>query len=134
MFYLKLVRRPGKHNFGTLVVGKLFICDTLEDEDRKLEAGGIKVKGQTAIPRGIYKVQVAYSPRFGKPLPLVMDVPQFEGVRIHGGVDEEDTEGCILVGVRAGDKLSRGIAVSAQITAILSAAQARGEGIQLEVI
>lgn len=134
MFHLKLVRRPGKRNFGTLVVDKLFTCDTLEDEDRKLEAGGIKVKGQTAIPRGVYKVKIAYSPRFGKPLPLVVDVPQFEGIRIHGGVDEEDTEGCILVGVRTGDKLSRGLAISAQITAILSAAQARGEDIQLEVI
>jgi len=132
--FLKVVRLGTVPNFGRLVIDDLLTCDTLEDEDRFLEAGGIKVPGQTAIPRGTYRVDVTWSPKFGKLLPEVLEVPGFKGIRIHGGVDEEDTEGCILVGLKSGNQLSHGIDTSNKVRKILQAALGRGEEITLEVL
>ena len=88
------------------VNGKLFGCNTLEDADRGLsqdmqleEIKKKKVYGQTAIPRGSYECVYTYSNRFKKMLPLLKDVPGFDGIRIHSGNSAKDTEGCILVGL-----------------------------------
>ena len=89
---------PG-FTLGRLIVeGKLYGY-TCEDKDRKLEENpGAKIKGRTAIPRGLYRMTLSFSNRFQKMLPLLEDVPGFTGVRIHGGNTSEDTEGCILLG------------------------------------
>lgn len=82
---------------GELHVNGRFRCFTLEDLPP--EPGLVKVPGKTAIPRGIYPLAFDYSPRFKMVLPRVLNVPNFEGVRIHAGNFAEDTEGCILVGL-----------------------------------
>jgi hypothetical protein len=71
------------------------LCDTLED---KVRIPFIKITGQTAIPAGTYKMILDYSYRFNKIMPHILDVPYFEGIRIHSGNTSEDTEGCILLG------------------------------------
>lgn len=88
------------------VNGELFGCNTLEDTDIGLrqdmqleEIKKKKVYGQTAIPRGSYECVYTYSNRFKKMLPLLKDVPGFDGIRIHSGNSAKDTEGCILVGL-----------------------------------
>ena len=78
-------------------------CDTLEPPRRNLLNGGkwdrrLKVKGMTAIPEGRYLMRFTYSPKFGRRLFLLMDVPLFDGIRIHSGNSVKDTQGCILVG------------------------------------
>lgn len=78
-------------------------CDTLEPPRRNLLNGGkwdkrLKVKGMTAIPEGRYLMRFTYSPKFGKRLFQLMDVPLFDDIRIHSGNSVKDTQGCILVG------------------------------------
>lgn len=82
-----------RSTIGKLYVNDVFECYTLEDKVRPQ-----KIKGVTAIPSGIYKLIVTWSPRFKRQLPLLQDVHGFEGVRIHPGNKPEDTEGCLLVG------------------------------------
>jgi len=90
---------------GKLFVNNIFFCHTLEDKCREYEDNreGFqiayeKVEGETAIPTGTYNIVVTYSNKFQKFLPLVEHVPGFEGIRIHAGNTNKDTEGCILVG------------------------------------
>jgi hypothetical protein len=78
---------------GELSVNGAFECFTLEDAVRPE-----KIPGITAIPAGRYEIAVTFSNRFQKFLPLLLSVPDFQGVRIHPGNRPEDTEGCILVG------------------------------------
>ncbi len=52
------------------------------------------------IPAGIYPLDLTWSPKFKKLLPLVQDVPDREGIRIHMGTKPEHSTGCILVDFR----------------------------------
>lgn len=83
-----------KSTIGSMYVNGRWQCYTLEDAVRS----GPKVPGQTAIPAGLYKLIVSFSNRFKRDLPLLVAVPNYEGVRIHTGNTDKNTEGCILVG------------------------------------
>lgn len=106
--HIKLIRdrehSPKGCTFGRLYINGKPVCWTLEDEEREWADGkaGLtiaeKVYGKTAIPTGVYKVTITYSNRFKRELPLLIDVPEFSGVRIHPGNTTADTEGCVLVG------------------------------------
>ena len=48
------------------------------------------------IPAGTYPLKRTYSFKFKKLLPLVDEVPEREGIRIHRGTLPEHSQGCIL--------------------------------------
>jgi len=131
-----LMQRQGEadQNWSLLYIDGEFYCDVLEDEDRYLEAGGIKIPGRTAIPRGAYRLIIDFSNKFQKYMIHVIDVPQFSGVRIHGGVDEEDTEGCPIVGKRNGRVLVQGLRYSAGLKAKVALALDQGDDVVLEIV
>jgi hypothetical protein len=98
---LKLIRQifSETSTIGSLYIDDEFECYTLEDVVR---APGIKIPGMTAIPYGSYEVIIDYSNRFARNMPHVLNVPMFEGIRIHSGNTSCDTEGCILLGSSKG--------------------------------
>lgn len=99
-----------KFTISRLMVDGKYLCDVLEDRVRNLPkecpytSKGVackceeKVYGETAIPHGSYEIKLTYSNRFKKILPELLNVPHFQGIRIHTGNKAEDTEGCLIVG------------------------------------
>ena len=84
---------------GTMVFPDGYVCQTLEDPVRQ---AGVKIAGETAIPSGTYRVSITMSTKFGKLLPLLANVPNYSGIRIHPGNTTADTSGCILVATSRG--------------------------------
>ena len=135
----------------TYTIGRLsipsasFECDTLEDTDRDANANGVfdgqevKIYGKTAIPYGRYRIAMTQSPKFSprygdRNVPLLLDVPHFEGILIHSGNTPADTEGCILVG----ENKVKGQVINSRATLfrlldILDEADSRGEDIYITI-
>lgn len=92
------------YTIGVLSIDGKYFCDVLEDTVRDINKDGIfncgefKIKGHTAIPYGEYEIAITYSPKFKRELPLLLNVPNFDGIRIHRGNSRNDTSGCLLTG------------------------------------
>ena len=116
---LKRIAKREKYTIGRLYIDGIYLCDTLEDTDRRLDSSmnvntikEKKVYGETAIPAGEYEITLdVVSPKFSKykfymntckgKLPRLLDVKGFEGVLIHcaeGYKGAELLQGCIGVG------------------------------------
>nr|DAL32008.1 MAG TPA_asm: L,D-transpeptidase catalytic domain [Caudoviricetes sp.] len=129
----RLWKKPA-YTVGRLFVdGKLF-CNTLEDTVRDL-SNEKKVYGKTAIPYGEYKVVYNWSPKFGRNLPRLLNVPAFEGILIHPGNTADDSAGCILVGRNTEvGRLTESRYTSDKLNVLIEDAQRRGESITIEIV
>jgi hypothetical protein len=127
----------GTRTIGTLMIDGVWECFTLEDPVRDIGPSGEgKIIHDTAIPAGTYEIDITYSQRFKKEMPILLNVPFFTGIRIHAGNTAEDTWGCILVGQAVvNDELKRGTSQAAyhHLFAKLSDAKVRGEQISITI-
>lgn len=129
------------YTIGKLYIDGQYFCDTLEDPTRDLNKNGVfdngevKIKANTAIPYGNYKVIVSLSPRFRRELPRLLDVPSFSGVLIHRGNTPKDTEGCILVGEnKVKGQVINSTSYEVKLVKLLKEAQNKGEEIWIEIV
>lgn len=102
---LKRIAKKETYTIGKLYIDGVYFCDTIEDKDRSLnqtmsinDIKKKKVYGETAIPTGTYKLVIDYSNRFKKNMAHILNVPGYEGIRIHTGNSAKDSLGCIIVG------------------------------------
>lgn len=93
------------YTIGKLYIDGVYFSDTVEDKDRGLDDSMTveeilkrKVYGETAIPYGTYEVQITYSPKYKKMMPLLLNVKGYSGIRIHSGNTAKDSLGCLIVG------------------------------------
>lgn len=87
-----------------ITYGRKFLCFTLEDEYRTS-----KLHGETRIPTSTYELKLRTTGGFHNRyvskfhdfhigMLHLQNVPGFEYILLHVGNDDDDTEGCILLG------------------------------------
>ena len=89
-------------NSSTSPLGRMggAFCNTLEPPiGTPLES--VTAGSRKAIPPATYNIKMQWSPKFGKMLPCLQDVPGRSSILIHAGNHPYDTQGCILVGVNS---------------------------------
>ena len=104
-FYLNRVVYNGDSTLGEFKTPKqtFYSCEDKVREVEGMPVSSWKIPKETAIPRGTYDLILDESVRFKKIMPHILDVEGFEGVRIHSGNTNHDTEGCILLGWGIGE-------------------------------
>lgn len=111
----------------------------LEDVDRGLDSAipatlNNKVDKQTAIPYGRYRLILDMSARFGKIMPHILDVPGFQGIRMHNGNTDVDTDGCPLFGsTKSFDFVGHSVDTFKKFMAVIEPVFASGEEIWITV-
>lgn len=95
------------HTIGQLYIDGTYFCFVLEDVVREVPGVPVekwKIRDETAIPQGRYEVVLQNSPKFGPDTPTLLNVPGYEGIRIHSGNTEQNTDGCLILGYKLTDQ------------------------------
>lgn len=150
---LKLIRSylGPKYTIGHLYINGQYFCDTIEDVDRGLsqkmkkeEISKKKIKHQTAIPvgkytivmnviSGKYVIKAKYKFTGGR-IPRLLSVPGFDGILIHPGTTQEDSSGCIIVGLnKEVGKVINSFETFQRLWDLLEKARKKSEPISIEI-
>lgn len=154
---LRLERKPSdeKDTIGTLYKQPehSLICMMLEDPVRQpadwVFSGNVKdqlpwkIPHVTAIPSGRFEIirtrSKRLSDRAGHDVvtPMLCKVPGFDGIRIHKGNKPEDTDGCLLPGMKTDDNedmvLSSGVAYDI-LDGMIQTARERGDRVWITIV
>ena len=140
---LLLIRktRTANSTIGELSVNGSFFCYTLEPMDRGLNANmsvkqiqAIKVEDKTAIPTGSYPIISYDSPKQGRIVPLLANVPGFADIEIHMGNYSRDTDGAILLGsTYSTDFVGNSTAITPKLYKIIFDALNKGETVTITI-
>ena len=134
--HLSVIRKAygDTYTIGKMYINGEYFCDTLEDKVRVMNSINDKIKGETAIPAGTYKITLEVSRRFKRKLALLHDVPYFSGILIHRGNTAKDTHGCILVGEnKVKGQVINSTKAEVALMDILTKAVSKGDTIDIEV-
>jgi hypothetical protein len=94
-----------------------------------------KIKGQTAIPYGLYRLAFTASPRLKRHTLRLLDVPGFDGILIHPGNTAADSMGCILPGLSTDrSKVVGSRDAVAKLESILRPLILSGEEVYLDIV
>ena len=120
------------YTIGDFSANGNFLSNCLED---KVRSPFVKIPGETAIPVGRYEVVLDFSDRFQRVMPHILDVPSFDGIRIHGGNTDKDTHGCLLLGtwVQGQDFVKDSTTANQVLMDILNRCAERGEKIYITI-
>lgn len=101
---IRRVQKYRDYTISFLSIDSFVMCYILEDEKREL-----KIKGETRIKAGLYQLVLntssSMSAKYKKLFSFhvgmleITNIPDFSGVFIHIGNDDDDTAGCPLVGM-----------------------------------
>jgi hypothetical protein len=140
----------GDTTLGILYIDGIFQCFTVEDEERST-----KVKGETRIPNGVYKVALRkeggyhakYTKKYGdmhKGMLCIFNQPNwkiekdgmtFQYILIHTGNTDEHTMGCLLTNDAVSGKTFTGsssVDSYKKMYPIVASALERGEEVSIE--
>lgn len=133
----------------------VYICDVIEDRVRDLNKNGKfdgnekKVKGETAIPYGIYRITLRqkspkysdfrrypWARKYNGRLPRLLDVPDFYGILMHPGTTADDSAGCLIVGQNksVGKVINSRATFEKLMDDFLVPCDLRGEPIWIEIV
>lgn len=104
-----IIRLQRLASYDDYTIGAFYINGKLSSFCLEDEKRNVKVYGETRIPAGVYKLRLqtagTMSPKYAakfknhKGMLHIQNVPNFEGVFIHIGNTDDDTAGCLLVGL-----------------------------------
>jgi hypothetical protein len=139
---LTLSRHPaGKTCFiGDLSVDGDSFCNTLEDLYTPVDG-----EGKGCVPAGTYTVLLTPSPAVARghlwsplestELPLLINIPDRDGIRIHACNDQTDLIGCIGVGQwNGGERISNSRKTLEKLCDLMVAAKLMKQPVTIEIL